>query len=382
MEKLLAVAVVLAILALGFAVTQLRASERARRSSETLGRRVENLTNRLADLDEERRAMETVLSSMEEGVLLVSPVGGVRLINAAAERHLGTRPATLSGLTPLGLQAIIRGAAADGQTHSLELETGAPSRWLRASAIPVGDGSVLLVVRDVTEARRTESIRRDFVANASHELKTPAASIRAAAETLRTSARDDPAAVPRFAEQLEREAIRLSRIVSDLLDLSRLEGGSDLDEEVALDALLREEAERFQRAAAESGIRLSIRSEAVGRVRGSPRDLSLLIRNLVDNAIRYTRPGGAVEVSVGSENGLVVLSVEDTGIGIPSRDLPRIFERFYRVDRARSRETGGTGLGLSIVKHVVENHGGTVHVRSELGRGTTFVVRLPVLRSE
>ncbi|HZP90657.1 MAG TPA: ATP-binding protein [Actinomycetota bacterium] len=378
MEKLLAVAVAVAVLAIAFAVAELRASDHARRSSEILGRRIGALTSRLADLDEERRAMETVLSSMEEGVVLVSPVGGIRLINAAAERHLGTRPVTLSGLTPLGLQAIVRGAVADGEMHSLELETGVPSRWLRASAIPVGEGSVLLVVRDVTEARRTESIRRDFVANASHELKTPAASIRAAAETLATSALDDPAVVPRFADQLEREAIRLSRIVSDLLDLSRLEGGSDLDEEVALDALLRDEAERFERAAAEGGIRLSIRSEPAGRVRGSSRDLSLLIRNLVDNAIRYTRPGGTVDVSVGPENGLVVLSVEDTGIGIPSRDLPRVFERFYRVDRARSRETGGTGLGLSIVKHVVENHGGTVQVRSELGRGTTFVVRLPV----
>ena len=382
MEKLLAVVVVVAVLAIAFGLTQLRASEHARRSSELLGRRVVNLTSRLAEQDEERRAMETVLSSMEEGVVLVSPIGGIRLINAAAERHLGTRPATLTGLTPLGLQAIVRGASADHQTHSLELETGAPSRWLRASAIPVGDGSVLLVVRDVTEARRTESIRRDFVANASHELKTPAASIRAAAETLATTALDDPAVVPRFAQQLEREAIRLSRIVSDLLDLSRLEGGSDLDEDVALDALLREEAERFEGPAADAGIRLSIRSESVGPVRGSSRDLSLLIRNLVDNAIRYTKPGGSVEVSVDSDDGLVVLSVQDTGIGIPSRDLPRIFERFYRVDRARSRETGGTGLGLSIVKHVVENHGGTVHVRSELGRGTTVVVRLPVARSE
>ncbi|HEX9694612.1 MAG TPA: ATP-binding protein, partial [Actinomycetota bacterium] len=215
------------------------------------------------------------------------------------------------------------------------------------------------------------------VANASHELKTPAASIRATAETIRTAAADDPSVIPRFAEQLDREAVRLARIVSDLLDLSRLETGSDLDERVSLDGVLREEGERVEEEAAEAGVELSIRAGPTPRVRGSARDLSLLIRNLVDNAIRYTKPGGRVHVVLDAGDGEVVLTVTDTGVGIPTRDIPRIFERFYRVDRARSRETGGTGLGLSIVKHVVENHGGSVGVTSELGRGTTFQVRLP-----
>jgi two-component system sensor histidine kinase SenX3 len=233
------------------------------------------------------------------------------------------------------------------------------------------------VVSDVTEARRLETVRRDFVANASHELKTPAASIQAAAETIGTAALDDPEVVPRFAAQLEREAVRLSRIVSDLLDLSRLETGSALDEEVALDAVVRDEAERFEGQAAEAGVELGVESATVPRVRGSARDLALMVRNLVDNAIRYTRPGGRVDVRLAPEDGQVVLTVTDTGIGIPGRELSRVFERFYRVDRARSRETGGTGLGLSIVRHVAENHGGTVGVRSELGRGSTFEVRLP-----
>jgi len=257
------------------------------------------------------------------------------------------------------------------------VETGSPSRWTRATAIPVGDGSVLLVVRDVTEAKRLEAVRRDFVANASHELKTPAASIQAAGETIRSAARDDPSVIPRFADQLEREAVRLSRIVSDLLDLSRLETGDEIDEEVGLDQVVKEERDRFEEAAHDGGLTLSIDLGPVPPVRGSARDLSLLVRNLVDNAIRYTRPGGRVDVRITSEGGEVVLSVADTGVGIPTRELPRIFERFYRVDRARSRETGGTGLGLSIVKHVVENHGGTVNVTSELDRGTCFVVRLP-----
>jgi two-component system, OmpR family, sensor histidine kinase SenX3 len=183
--------------------------------------------------------------------------------------------------------------------------------------------------------------------------------------------------VPRFAAQLEREALRLSRIVSDLLDLSRLETGSTLDEEVALEAILRDEVERFETSAREAGVELAIDGASVPRVHGSVRDLALMVRNLVDNAIRYTRPGGRVEVAMTREDRDVVLTVSDNGLGIPSRELPRIFERFYRVDRARSRETGGTGLGLSIVKHVAENHGGSVEVESELGRGSTFRVRLP-----
>jgi signal transduction histidine kinase len=326
----------------------------------------------------ERRRMELVLSSMLEGVILFGPDGQAAFANGAAERHLGAAPRSISALLPLAVRETATRAAELGSEATADAEVGAPARWLRATALPVlDDGTVLLVVRDVTEARRLDAVRRDFVANASHELKTPAASIQAAAETIQTASREDPAVVPRFADQLEREAARLSRIVSDLLDLSRLESGSELDESVALDAVLRDEVERFEAAAADAGVALSIRADAVPRVRGSARDLALLVRNLVDNAIRYTRAEGRVDVSLAAENAEVVLDVSDTGLGIPQRDLPRIFERFYRIDRARSRETGGTGLGLSIVRHVVENHGGRIAVQSELGTGTRFEVRLP-----
>jgi signal transduction histidine kinase len=383
MERLLIVVVVLAGLAgVAIAIRERRGSLHARRASAVLSRSVNEFREQIRSLDEAARAMETVLSSMEEGVVLAAPDGRIRLTNPAAERHLGARPSSLSAVLPLSLQDAARTATAERHIVSVEAETGAPSRWLRASAIPVGDdGSMLLVVRDVTEAKLLEAVRRDFVANASHELKTPAASIQATAETIRTAATQDPTVVPRFAEQLDREAIRLSRIVSDLLDLSRLETGSNLDETVAVDGLLREEAERFERAASEASVGLTIHAETAVRVRGSARDLSLLIRNLVDNAIRYTRAGGRVDVGLACDGGHAVLTVADTGIGIPTRDLPRIFERFYRVDRARSRETGGTGLGLSIVRHIVENHHGTVSVTSELGRGTTFVIRLPTATS-
>jgi two-component system sensor histidine kinase SenX3 len=183
---------------------------------------------------------------------------------------------------------------------------------------------------------------------------------------------DDPEAVPRFASQLEREAVRLSRIVADLLDLSRLESGSSLDELVSLGAAVREEGQRLKVTAEHARVTLEIGIEGEEPVRGSQRDLALLARNLIDNAIRYSHEGGEVVVQVDSDGEEVTLRVSDKGIGIPSRDIDRIFERFYRVDRARSRETGGTGLGLAIVKHVVENHGGRLEVESELGRGTTF----------
>jgi signal transduction histidine kinase len=169
----------------------------------------------------------------------------------------------------------------------------------------------------------------------------------------------------------------LSRIVADLLDLSRLESGSELNDQVHLDAIVREETERFADAAGAAGLDIRVGASAVPPVRGSRKDLSLLVRNLLDNAIRYTKAGGSIDAAVTADNEWVVLRVEDTGIGIPTKELPRVFERFYRVDRARSRETGGTGLGLAIVKHVSENHGGSVRVESELGRGTTFEVRLP-----
>jgi signal transduction histidine kinase len=235
-----------------------------------------------------------------------------------------------------------------------------------------------MVVTDITDARRIEAVRRDFVANASHELKTPAASIQAAAETLQAVVGEDPAAASRFAAQLEREALRLSRIVADLLDLSRLESGSDLADRVRLDALTREEVERFADRAREASISLSITAAEPATVEGSARDLSLLVRNLIDNAVRYTPPNGTVVVHVSIEGPGVHLEVQDSGMGIPNRDLPRVFERFYRVDRARSRGTGGTGLGLAIVRHVAENHGGSVSVTSEIGSGSTFTVLLPV----
>ncbi len=374
----LVLALALALLAVSW--LWLRDRRRLRARLVETERAVRELGWRLRESEERRAAIELALATMPTGIVLFAEDGRAILANPLAESLLG-RAGGVGTLLPLALRDIVAGTAADRSPRTAELEVGSPARIVRADAVPAGsEGAVLLALRDITEARRLESVRRDFVANASHELKTPAASILAAAETIRRAVAEDPAAVPRFAEQLEREAVRLSRIVSDLLDLSRLETGGDAERgPVALEEVVGEEVERFRALAEEAGVALELHAEPSPRVLGSAKDLGLMVRNLVDNAIRYTRPGGRVEVRVRGEGEEVVLTVADTGIGIPGRDLDRIFERFYRVDRARSRETGGTGLGLSIVRHVVENHGGTVRVESELGRGSTFEVRLPAL---
>jgi signal transduction histidine kinase len=374
------VAFVVLVLALASAlVARVRIRDRLRTAETRLVSAEEELRDNRRSSEAAREIRDVILSSMQEGVLLLDAASRVAYGNPALEHLLGTRPEGAGTLFPLAIRQVAERARTAREAGSCEVETGAPPRWLRVEALPAGrDGSVLLVVHDVTEARRLEAVRRDFVANASHELKTPAASIRAAAETLSQASVDDPEAVPRFAAQLEREAVRLSRIVADLLDLSRLESGESPNERVALDALVREEVQRFEDQVRAAGLALDVDATTSVTVRGSPRDLSLLIRNLIDNAIRYTRPGGSVRVALCTDDeGTASLSISDSGIGLPQRDLSRVFERFYRVDRARSRDTGGTGLGLAIVKHVAENHGGHVEARSELGHGSTFVVTLP-----
>jgi signal transduction histidine kinase len=348
-----------------------RATEEVRIARETLDRREHRAR-------EDRRVQDLILSTMQEGVLLLDAHHQTAFANDALHRHLGMRPEGLAQIYPVAARQAIHDAMDDRSARSVEVELGTPTRWLRVVATPAGEaGSVLVVVTDVTEPRRLDSVRRDFVANASHELKTPAAAIQAAAETLRDAAADDPTAVARFAGQLERDARRLSRIVMDLLDLSRLETGSDGHHRVLLAPLAAEEVHRAEAEAEAAGVSLDLAVEGGSpAVLGSARDVGLLMRNLIDNAVRYTPRGGCVNVSVSAEGQDAVIVVTDSGVGIPSKDLPRIFERFYRVDRARSRETGGTGLGLAIVKHVAENLGATVDVRSELGTGSTFAVRI------
>jgi two-component system, OmpR family, sensor histidine kinase SenX3 len=362
----------------GAALVALFSASRSRRIRDDLARTTSAMAERERAADESDAIRGVIDAAMREGVLLFDGAGQLVYANEASERQLARRPASIAQLFPAAAAEATASVAASGEPQVVEIETASPHRWLRFAAMPAGDGGVLVVVVDVTEARRLEATRRDFVLNASHELKTPAASIRATAEMLRDAQRDDPASAARFARTLEQESERLSRIVADLLDLSRLEAGGDLDDSVQVDALVAEEGHRFEDRARASQLTLDVRTEQVPAVRGSERDLALMVGNLIDNAIRYTPGGGTVHVSVTSSDGDVRIRVADSGIGIPQRDLMRVLERFYRVDPGRSRRSGGTGLGLSIVRHVAENHGGSVSVQSELGRGTTVDVVLPV----
>ncbi len=326
---------------------------------------------------QEQEDRDAILFALEEGVVLFDRDGTVVFENEQTARMLGGPLERIQRLTPSSLRDLVARARELGSPQVSQAMAGPGVHSLAATAVAVPGDRVLLVLRDVTKARMIDAVRRDFVANASHELKTPAASIRALAETM-VSAADDPEAMARFAAQMEDEAVRLSRIISDLLDLSRLEGETAERTEVRFDRLAVDEAERQRGPAEAAGLSLKVGSNGRVVVRGSARDLGLMTRNLVQNAIQYTRAGGSIEVSVDTEGHQAILKIRDSGIGIPSRDQRRIFERFYRVDRARSRETGGTGLGLSIVKHVVENQSGTISVQSELGQGSTFTVRLPL----
>ena len=373
----------IAVAAAGFVIGRRSLSMSMRSLHEEVKRSSDALVRRERSSEDERHVQDLILGTMQEGVLLFDGGWRTAFANEALERHLAGRPTARRPALSPGPPRDGQGGQRARRASTIELERTEPTRWLRATAAPAGsDGSILLVVTDITETRRIEAVRRDFVANASHELKTPAASIQAVAETLASVADHDPAAVSRFASQLEREAMRLSRIVADLLDLSRLESGSDLGNPIRFDQVVHDELDRFEEAGREAGLTVVATDAGPAVVSGSMRDLSLLVRNLIDNAIRYTRPGGHDHGVAGERRRLrCSCVVGDDGMGIPSRDLPRVFERFYRVDRARSRETGGTGLGLAIVKHVAENHGGTVDVVSELSRGSTFTVRLPAARA-
>ncbi len=250
---------------------------------------------------------------------------------------------------------------------------------VRVRVVPVGrQGHVVLLVEDVTEARRVEAVRRDFVANVSHELKTPVGAMALLSEAL-LEASADPEAVRRFSGRLQKEATRLGRLVQELIDLSRVQGADPLPERevVQVDRVLAEAVDRTRTTAAARAISLVRAGERGLTVEGSETQLVTAVANLLENAVHYSPESTRVVVAARLADGAVEVAVTDQGIGIAEKDLERVFERFYRADPARSRQTGGTGLGLAIVKHVATNHGGEVGVWSVEGSGSTFTLRLP-----
>jgi two-component system, OmpR family, phosphate regulon sensor histidine kinase PhoR len=337
----------------------------------------EQLGSRLQEADEERARRDLMLATLDSGVVLIEPDDSVAYANKAASDLIGPTPDMLSRLVPHPLQGLVRSARDSGKPVADEIRHGRPEQVFEVRAVPLdAHGGVVLAIRNVTEQRRIEAMRYSFVADASHELKTPVAAIQAAMETVQTAIDHDPQTAKRLAAGAEKSAVRLGRIVSDLLDLSRLETEQINPEEVDLSGLVAEVLDSAEPGARERGVTIERRLHHV-KVPGQQSDLVLAVRNLVDNAVGYTDRGGRVTISVDRVEGGALLAVEDTGIGIPTRELPRIFERFYRVDASRSRNTGGTGLGLSIVHHVAQRHGGRIEAESELGSGSVFRLYLP-----
>jgi len=334
-------------------------------------------------LAEERRRFQAVLESMVEGVLLLDAERRVTLFNPAASRLLGLPPEPLGrGLLELSRSPALHGLverARAGEVAEAELDAG-PLRRLRARAAPLaGSSEVSVVVHDVTELRRLEAIRKDFVANVSHELRTPISVIRANAETLLAGALEDGERARGFVEALLRNAERLSALISDLLDISRLESGARRLERRPLDLAeaVRQVLESVEPAAVSRGHALASAVPPGLMAVGDDKALAQVLTNLLDNAIKYTQDGGRILVRGGHQPGAVRLEVVDDGPGIEPQHRTRIFERFYRVDKGRSREMGGTGLGLSIVKNLIEALGGQVGVEPGARSGSVFWITLP-----
>ena len=342
-------------------------------------RMAEQLETRLQALQKEDELLGALVETMNEGVVAIDRQRRVIRINRSGRQLLDVDAAAPFSIDLFPRDRLLHDAVVDALGGSVVdgVETQIAGRTLALAARPLGDGGAVLALFDLTGLRRLQTVRRDFVANVSHELKTPLTAIRGFAETLATElAGDGGGQHAKFADTIRANAERMQRLVDDLLDLSKIESGGWTPTPVLLDledaigeaiGPLREEAQR-------KGVAIALDLDAK-ELEADAMAVRQIVSNLVENAVRYTPSGGSVTVFAKREGSGVTLGVRDTGSGIPSEHLPRIFERFYRVDPARSRAAGGTGLGLSIVKHLAEAHGGSVSAESQVGRGTVVVVR-------
>lgn len=355
-----------------------------------------SLQSSFAVLEAERDRLDAVLRHMADGILIVNADGTVTSANPAAAHILGLDPQAISGQR---LAVVVRehevvdlfqrclSDVATRRDHAVNVERASPRRHLRVLATRTGEGrsaQVLLVLQDLTEVRRLETVRRDFFANVSHELRTPIAAIKAMVETLEAGAIDDPPAARDFLGRIDREIEGLTQLVQELLELSRIESGQaelNLKPMPALHLVVKA-VERLHSLAERSGIDLRMDvPEDLPAVIADPERMAQVLNNVVHNAIKFTPAGGSIVISARADQGAVVFSVTDTGMGIAEDDLPRLFERFYKADKARA--SGGTGLGLAIAKHLVRAHGGRIWAESPgPGLGATFFFSLPLAASD
>ncbi|MGZ8365053.1 MAG: two-component system histidine kinase PnpS [Nitrospira sp.] len=367
----------------------------------TLNDMASQLHAKIDELSEDRAQLLAVLTSMVEGVMVLDYRGHVLQINPALERMFGISRVEARGrpcaelFRHQQLNDLVTTILRSPAPYEDEIVLPLTGRCLQIEASPAGgeresEACIVLVFHDITELRRLEKIRKDFVANVSHELRTPLTSIKGYVEALLDGAKDDPVASAKFLEIILKQSDRLNLIIEDLLELSKIESGrvSLKEEPLELRSVVDRTLSMIKPIADKKRHRLVTSIDpSLPSVAGDEGRLVQVLTNLLDNAIKYTPEGGTITVgatlapSIGNAEppaGAIELNVTDTGIGIPEEDRPRVFERFYRVDKARSRELGGTGLGLAIVKHIVEGHGGQVWVEANHPQGSRFVVRLPV----
>jgi two-component system phosphate regulon sensor histidine kinase PhoR len=368
-------------------------SEEISTLAEAMNRMAAQLDHRINLISQQSKEQEAILTSMTEGVLAVDTDERVINFNRAAAEMLDFHPQHARGMTVqeavrnTHLQEIIGHTLRSRESHHGEvIFPGLSERVVQVSATILRDTEgndigALMVLNDITRIRRLENLKKEFVANVSHELKTPITSIIGSVETLLGGAMEEKSDANRFLKIVSRQADRLYRIVEDLLSLSRLERDTDESavplEMNSIRPVLDAAVQVCESKAKEKSIRVEVECDPNLRAEINAPLLEQAIVNLLDNAVTYSDMGQAVEISAGEENDKLVISVKDQGCGIEQKYLPRIFERFYRVDKARSRESGGTGLGLSIVKHIALVHGGEVKVESKIDVGSTFTIILP-----
>lgn len=360
--------------------------------ADALGLTAAGLGKTIHTLTDERNRSSAILSSMVEGVAVVAGDERILFCNWAFEQILELPEGSSQGRTLVealrqaDLVALVRQALSGAEELTGEVEVGTVRRRnFSVTAAPVrsaGANGAVLVLHDITELRRLERVRRDFVANVSHEFKTPLTAIQGFAETLLSGALDDKANRGRFVEIIREHARRLARLTDDLLKLSRIEAGRlELEiRPIRVEALVNGCIETARLNAKARGLEIHVDLQGnAPAVRGDGAQLGEVLQNLIDNALQYTPSGGQIEVKARANGREVIFTVTDTGIGIPESDLERIFERFYRVDAARSREAGGTGLGLAIARHIVDAHGGRIWVESAVGQGSRFHFSIPTV---
>jgi two-component system phosphate regulon sensor histidine kinase PhoR len=348
----------------------------------SLDKAARHLEESFAALQHSQRQLETLLNSMQDAVIAVSADDRVQWANQTMDKlvpqHTRKNAPLVETVRDPDFLTAVRGASEARRVFTVRAASIVPGRTFDVTAAPMPGGGAVAVLRDLTETERVEKTRRDFIANVSHELRTPLTSIQGYTETLLDSAPGNDHSRD-FLEIIRKSAVRMSRLTEDLLTLARVESGEqrfDIESTAPAD-LLQEAVQSFREIARMQNVELIVKDQAGARVGADPEAIHQVFSNLVDNALKYAQSGGRIILGARPVPEGVEFYVQDFGPGIPFEHLGRLFERFYRVDKARSRESGGTGLGLAIAKHIVLAHGGSIRAQSELNHGSTFLFTLP-----